>query len=966
MLGGLVDAPRSSVAPLLEREHELERLRAGAAGAADGAGRLVLIEADPGVGKTALLAAAREIAAAQGLAVLDARGGELEAAGGFGIVQQLLERSVVRADREERERLLAGAAALAAAPLGLAAAGAPLDPAQARHGLYWLLASLAERGPLALFVDDAQWADLPSLDWLLYLARRLERLPVLVVLARAPGESTAARPLLEALGVEPVAETIRLGPLSEAGTTAALAALDGGVPAAEFARACHELTGGNPHFVAEIARELAAEGLEPGPAATGRLRSLAPQRVAAVTLLRLARLSVAARELTAALAVLGGEAALSVAADLAGLDRGPDPGDGESSGAGSGHPTAAAAADELARARFVAVEPRLRFLQPLLGRVVYEDLGPARRATDHARAAHLLDAAGAGAAAVAAQLLHAAPGGDPWVVERLREAAVAELGRGSATAAVPLLRRALAEPPVAGEAAGLQTLLGLAESVAGEPTGLDSLRAGFEAADGPGRAGAALLLARFLVYAGRGGEVVERVEPVLAGLGEEDGELRARLEAALITAARADRGLREVADEHLERIRPLAAEDSPAGRVVAVQCAYAATAAGDPVAAGVGFARAALGGGRLLDEEPLSPDIYLIPISMLAICDELEEAAAGFDDALARARRQGSPLAYAATAAIGSWTAILRGNLDGAELLCRDALRIAAESSGLEALRGFATVHLALASIERGEPEAAIELLGPEAAAHAGSPHTWSREALFALGRAHLALRRPAEALPLLLACGELSESLGILNPAFLPWRSAAALALRELGEADQAAARAAEEVELARRFGAARPLGVALRGAGLVTAGEQGLALLEESAAVLAGSPARLERAHTLVALGAAWRRAGRRAEAREPLSAGLDLAEACAAAPLAVAAREELAAGGARVRAGGRWDADALTPSELRTCRMAAEGLSNPAIAQALFVTRATVESHLHAAYRKLGINSRAALPEALRIYD
>jgi DNA-binding CsgD family transcriptional regulator len=961
-----VDAPRSSAAPLLEREHELERLRAAAAAAQDGAGRLVLVEADPGVGKTALLAAAAEIAATQGLAVLGARGGELEAAGGFGVVQQLLERSVVRADPEERERLLAGAAALAAAPLGLAAARAPLDPTQARHGLYWLLAALTERGPLALLVDDAQWADLPSLDWLLYLARRLERLPVLVVVARAPGESTAARPLLEALAVEPVAETIRLGPLSEAGTAAALAALDGGTPASEFVHACHELTGGNPHFVAEIVGELAAEGLEPGSEAIERLRSLAPERVAAVTLLRLGRLSPAARELAAALAVLGGEAPLDQVAELAGFNPGPSEDD---RGVGDGSravPAVAAAADELAAARFVAIEPKLRFLQPLLGRVVHEDLGPARRAADHARAARLLDAAGAGPAAVAAQLLHAAPSGDPWVVERLREAAAGDLGRGSATAAVPLLRRALSEPPRAEEVAGLRTLLGLAESVAGDPAGLDDLRAGFDAAHGPARAGAALLLARFLVYAGRSGEVVERVEPVLAGLGDGDAELRARLEAALVTAARADRGLREVADRHLDRIRAVAEEDSPVGRVVAVQCAYAATAAGEPVDVAIGFARTALGGGRLFDEEPLSPDVYLIPLSMLAICDELEEAAAGFDDALERARGRGSPLAYAATAAIGSWTAVLRGNLDGAELLCRDALRIAAESPGLEALRGFATVHLALAAIERGAPEEAIQLLGPDAGAHADSPHTWSREALFALGRAQLALRRPAEALPLLLACGDLSEALGIRNPAFLPWRSVAALALRELGEVEEAAARAAEEVELARGFGAARPLGVALRGAGLVAGGEEGLGLLEESATALAGSPARLERAHTLVALGAARRRAGRRADAREPLATGLELAEACGAAPLAAAAREELAAGGARVRAGGRWDADALTPSELRTCRMAAEGRSNPAIAQALFVTRATVESHLHAAYRKLGITSRAALPEALRVYD
>jgi DNA-binding CsgD family transcriptional regulator len=944
-----VDSSSSSLAPLFEREREFEQLRAAVAAACGGAGRLLLVEGDPGVGKTALLAAAAEIAAAEGLGVLSARGGELEATGGFGVVQQLLERSLAEADAGERERLLAGAASLAAAPLGLAPPGLPLDPAQARHGLYWLFANLAEREPLALLIDDAQWADPPSLDWLLYLVRRIERLPVLVVVAHAPGEPAAARPFLDALAVEPAAETIRPAPLSEAGTAAALAALDGGVVEEAFARACHAWTGGNPHFVAETSTELAAEGLASGPEAIERLRSLAPERVAAVTQLRLGRLSAEACELAAALAVLGGEAPLDQAAELAGLAR----------------EDAVAAADELAGARFIAVAPRPRFLAPMIGRAVYERLGPARRDADHGRAARLLDGDGAEAGAVAAHLLHTAPAGDPWAVERLRAAATEELGRGSATAAVPLLRRALAEPPEAGELAATQTMLGLAESVAGDPGGLDSLRAGFEAAAGPARATAALLLARFLVYAGRGGEVVERVEPVLAELGDDD-EPRLRLEAALITAARADRGLRAVADEHLDRVRAAAAEDSPAGRVIAVQCAYAAAAAGDPVADAVAFARAALGGGRLLDEEPLSPDIYLIPLSMLAICDELEEAAVGFDDALERARRGGSPLAYAASAAISSWTAILGGRLDQGELLARDALRIAADSPGLEALRGFATVHLALAAVERGAPAAALELLGPDIEAYTDSPHTWSREALFALGRARLALREPAAAHAALLACGELSESFGIRNPAFLPWRSAAALALRELGETEEAAARTAEEVELARRFGAARPLGIALRASGLVRGGEEGIELLEESAAVLADSPARLERAHTLVSLGAALRRGGRRADSREPLATGLELAEVCGAAPLATAAREELAAGGVRVRAGDRWDADALTPSELRTCRMAAEGLSNPTIAQALFVTRATVESHLHAAYRKLGINSRAALPEALREYD
>jgi DNA-binding CsgD family transcriptional regulator len=962
-----VDSTEVSATALLEREGELSRLGAAVDAAASGAGRLLLVEGDPGVGRTSLLAAAAARAGAVGFEVLEARGGALEGSEGFGVVRRLFERPVGRAGDAVRAGLLSGAAALAAAPLGLAgAAPAPLDPAQARHGLYWLLANLAERGPVALLLDDAQWADAASLEWLLYAARRIDRMPVLMVVALAAG-TPAPGALLDALAAEPLAARVRLAPLGEAGTAALLAAAFGTAEVDEgFARACHEWTGGNPHFLTETAAALVAEGTDPSAvaAATRRLRSLAPERVATMTTLRLGRLPDDAVRLAAALAILGGEAERAQVAALAGL----------------GDAAAVEAADALAAARLLAAGPaatstsamsdgratpagrHLRFAEPLVERVVYEGLGPARRAADHARAARLLDASGAALDAVASQLLRAEPAGDPWAAALLREAAASELTRGSAGAAVPLLRRALAEPPPAAEVALTRTMLGLAETVAGEPGGLDSLRAGVEESEGPARGAAMLLLARFLVYAGRGPEVVERVEPVLAEIDGTDPALRARLEAALVTAARSAAGLCEVADAHLDRVRPLADADSPEGRVVAVQCAYAAAAAGASAAEAIGFARAALGGGKLFDEEPLSPDVYLVPISMLAICDELEEADAAYGEALDRARRGGSPLAYAAAAAISSWTVLQLGRLGDAELLARDALRLAGDAPGLEALTGFATVHLALAQLERGEVEAALDLL----AADVDPAHTWAREALFALGRAHLAAHRPAEALARLEACGRLSESFGIVNPAFLPWRSESALALRELGRSEEAAGAAAAEVELARGFGAARPLGVALRVQGLVAGGEEGPGALRESAAVLAGSPARLEHARSLVALGAALRRAGSRAEARDPLAAGLGLAEDCGAAPLAATAREELAAGGARVRAGGRWDADALTPSELRTCRMAAAGMSNPSIAQSLFVTRATVESHLHAAYRKLGVSSRTELPDALSSYD
>ena len=169
----------------------------------------------------------------------------------------------------------------------------------------------------------------------------------------------------------------------------------------------------------------------------------------------------------------------------------------------------------------------------------------------------------------------------------------------------------------------------------------------------------------------------------------------------------------------------------------------------------------------------------------------------------------------------------------------------------------------------------------------------------------------------------------------------------------------AEEELELAERWGTDIARGIALRGLGLVTGDADRLA---EAVEVLDGSPARLELARARVDLGAALRRGGRRAEAREPLRLGMDLAHACGARPLAERARTELLATGARPRRLAIAGSDALTPSEQRVVTLAADGLTNRAIAQQLFVTTATVETHLRHAFRKLGVRSRAELPAVL----
>jgi DNA-binding CsgD family transcriptional regulator len=213
-----------------------------------------------------------------------------------------------------------------------------------------------------------------------------------------------------------------------------------------------------------------------------------------------------------------------------------------------------------------------------------------------------------------------------------------------------------------------------------------------------------------------------------------------------------------------------------------------------------------------------------------------------------------------------------------------------------------------------------------------------------------------------LLDAGRRFERVGSRNPAFIAWRSPAALALRQLGQDDDARRLASEELELARGWGAPRALGAALRVAGLIEGGKRGLALLEEAVDVLDGSPAKLEHAKARAALGAALRRANRRAQAREHLRHAVDLATVCAATGLAAQAERELLASGARPRRIALTGVDSLTPSERRVAEMAAAGPTNRQIAQTLFVTQRTVEVHLTSIYRKLAINSRSQLAAAL----
>jgi ATP/maltotriose-dependent transcriptional regulator MalT len=330
----------------------------------------------------------------------------------------------------------------------------------------------------------------------------------------------------------------------------------------------------------------------------------------------------------------------------------------------------------------------------------------------------------------------------------------------------------------------------------------------------------------------------------------------------------------------------------------------------------------------------------------------------------AEVERSGSARGLFTTFTMLGLLSVRLGALPEADAAARIGLRVL-EGLGFDrGLRLLASVLIDIA-IEAGqldEAESVLDRLRPtELPAELSTVIAGAARA-----RLRLAQGRPAEALADFEKVRALYSAdtwgLEMHDNGFLHARSGAALALLQLGEREQARQLADQELADARAFGAPRALGVALRVAGLAHGGAEGLELLEESVAVLRGSPAQLERGHSLCELGATLRRHGDRAAAREPLSEALDLAARCGARALAARAREELSASGARPRSAWRTGVEALTPGELRVARLAAEGRTNREIAQALYVTLKTVEGHLARVYDKLQIGGRGELAQGL----
>ena len=924
---------------LRERERELAAVEV----LLEHRGGMLVVEGRAGIGKTSLVEVACSRADELGHEVMRARGSELEAGFAFGVVRQLFERRLAGAGKGEREALLAGPAAAVRPLLSGEFVVQPAGDSSfaVLHGLYWLVVNLAASRPLLIAVDDAHWADEPSLRWLAYLARRLEGLAAGMLVALRQGDpAVTGAPLL---AVRAAAAVLRPALLSEQAVCAVVRAAAGGEVSGELCSAVYAACGGNPLYLAELLRAADLGGrplaaLEPAELLAGGLEAIARQVIT-----RVRGLGPDALGLAQALAVLGDGCELRHAAAIAGVAMAD----------------AARLAAGLVRAEVLAAGDRPRFVHPVIRDALEASLDSGERDRAHRCAARLLHADVAPPGQVAAHLARVQPAGDGWVVARLREAARAAMDSGAPQAAAGLLDRALAEPPPEQRAVVLREAA-RAEVTAGRERAFGLLEEALRAAARPRqRAEIALEVAEAYAALFRWVDAVDVIERALGELGEADRELAGRLEGELVVCGLHDARRAPRVAPVLARLRSRRLE--AASEPLAVAQAMALVLAGRPAGQIAGLLEETL---QRAGPDVENWDTRAALLWGLVVAERFGTVEESLKPMLEQVRRCGSARGFVAAYSTLGLLKLRLGALPEADAAARVALRVLQEGDFAPGL-GFAAAVLSDIAVEAGELDEAQTLLDllPQEGWPAGVATVLIPAAR---GRLRLAQGRPADALADFQACGALFGAdvwgMPIRETGYVHARSGAALALLRLGRRQHACQLADAELADVRVFGAPRSLGIALRAAGLARGGQEGLALLSESVAALDGSPALLERAHSLAELGAALRRDGQRAAARDPLAQALDLAARCGARPLAGQAREELRAAGARPRRPWRTGVEALTPSELRVVRLAAEGRSNREIACELYVTLKAVEGHLARAYTKLGIEGRSQLAHAL----
>ena len=887
----------------------------------------LLIEGEAGIGKTALWRAALDAAAARDYRMLTTRPGEVDARIGLSALGDLLDgvADEVLAALPQPQRRALEVALLIEEPHE-----EPTDERAVAVGVLGALRKLAESNPLLVAVDDVQWLDPASAGALRFAARRLDAGHVRFLLAcRVNGRSRVPLDLDRALLPDRL-QSLQLDPLSLGATQRLLDQHLETALSRPVLHRLHELSGGNPFFALELGRALerGTIRLTPGERLPAALDVLVRDRLAALpsrTRGALATAAAVSQPTTRLLDVVApGALEPAVAAQVVELD-------GES----------------------------IRFTHPLLAAAALASLAPSERRALHRRLAKAID----DLEERARHLAYSSEQPDSEVAGLLEDAAARAHARGAPAAAAEFAGQALGLTPNADSTDVPRRTLQAAEYF-------------FEAGDS--RQARALLDG--LIAALPAGSLRARALGRLARMSNyiASPQIAADLYLRALAEAQDDVHLRAEAEEGLAWSLVLLRHDLAAAEGHARIAAELAEGVGDLTLLAEALTARAVAAfylGRGTPNELMKPALALEVHTehrpglrrprwalgaLLMLTDELDAARANLEAVRSRAddRAEESflPLILSRMSycewLIGEWEAAVRHATEAYEA----ALRTDQQTQRAIALSALA---LAQAHLGRAEPaRAAAEeclVLSDRASAVGGTA------AVGALGFLELSLGNAAA------AYGHLEAIMGRVSPAaigepgelrFAPDAIEALLALGRPDEANRLTDRLEQEGQALRSPSACA---AALRCRGLLAAAtgssEDALARFERALAASEQVPIPFDRARTLLAYGAALRRAKRRSDARTALEAALDSFVQLGAQLWTERARAELARIGGRAPAAG-----GLTPTERRVAEHVAEGLQTKEVARVLFVSPKTIEGHLSNIYAKLGVHSRTELANRL----
>ncbi|QJY49796.1 ATP-binding protein [Pseudonocardia broussonetiae] len=875
------------------RDRELAVLAGHLAQACAGRSQVVVVEGEPGTGKTALVQAFLD-GLEPGAAVLRASGEQAEETVSYGIVEQLA-RAV--------ERVGGGPGTVV---------HAADEPPVAGAALVALLDRLrGHDGPVVISVDDGHWADVPSLQALVFALRRLGSDRVLTVVAVRPHDGGRSD-RLRALATGDRGRTLRLGGLGVDDLVALGRALGSGELPPPAARRLHAHTGGVPLHVRALFEEVDPAALR---SAEGPLPS--PVSYSVLVLGRLSQCPPGARAVVAAAAVLGEHCRLADAVELAG-----------ESGA---EVVAPAVTAKLLTTSAAPGGPVLRFPHALVRAAVYHDMDLGVRMRLHARAAGIVGTPDD----VLRHRVAAAGGSDPALAGDLRALAAAQVDRGERSRAAATLVSAAGLFPDAAERS--RCLLDAVELLvlAGERSRAAELA---RAVPGGGSAHESFVRALLAFTAGRTAEAERLLLAAWAAAADAEPGFRAGICDALC---------------HLYYLQLRAAESVEWGnRALAVdpdQSVSLVTSlalAGRSLAPAAQLSTAVARGARLLWTEDHAGAVTELSAAVTAL-------------------RAGGM--FVASLHAQGYLALARhrmGAFDAAVADAEEAVALAEDSEQdwmLARLHSYAAMpHAARGDRERADAHVAA---ATAAAAATGLPLDRVGATVAA---AHVADARGAHArvVELLVPLAEAASGRAA-EPGVSSWPCMLADALVHLGRPDEAERVLGPFERRAEELGRGVALAAASRVRGRLQAARGDAAGAERAlrrAAEHARSGTELDVALTDLAHGALLRRAGRRRAAADALGSARAVLARLGAGPALARCDEELAACGLHPVRGTDRAPGALTPRELRVARLAASGMSNPEVAAELIVSLNTVEFHLRNVYAKLGIRSRARLADRL----